>query len=226
MAITKASSNAVAAAAKGDLVVGNATNDSGVLGVGANNTVLTADSAEATGLKWAAPGGAGANWTLLNTGGTTLSGFSTTVSGISGADKIFIIVDLASASGANSAMRLTFNGNGSSVYNQFGPKQNIESTYASAIFSVESGNNSRIELGAMASSASSNVTAYLEISGCNSSGLKMFTMAGAGTQTAPNAAVAYFTGGYFDSSSTISSVTIASSNSAFDNGKVYVYTSA
>jgi len=57
MPITKASSNAVAPAAKGDLVVGSATNDSGVLAVGANNTVLTADSAEATGLKWATPAG-------------------------------------------------------------------------------------------------------------------------------------------------------------------------
>ena len=54
MPITKASGNSVTAAAKGDLVVGNATNDSGVLSVGANNTVLTADSSTATGVKWAA----------------------------------------------------------------------------------------------------------------------------------------------------------------------------
>ena len=57
MPITKASGNSVTAAAKGDLVVGNATNDSGVLSVGANNTVLTADSSTATGLKWATPAG-------------------------------------------------------------------------------------------------------------------------------------------------------------------------
>jgi hypothetical protein len=37
---------------KGDLVAFNGT-DVARLGVGANNTVLTADSAEATGLKWA-----------------------------------------------------------------------------------------------------------------------------------------------------------------------------
>ena len=53
MAITKASSNAVAPAAKGDLVVGNATNDSGVLAVGSAAQVLTVDSSTATGLKWA-----------------------------------------------------------------------------------------------------------------------------------------------------------------------------
>ena len=79
MPITKASSNAVAPAAKGDLVVGSATNDAAVLTVGANDTVLTADSTQATGLKWAAASGGG-SLTLLST--TTLSGTSTTISSI------------------------------------------------------------------------------------------------------------------------------------------------
>ena len=51
------------------------------IGVGANNTVLTADSAEASGLKWATPSSGG--MTLLST--TALSGTSTTISSISGA---------------------------------------------------------------------------------------------------------------------------------------------
>jgi hypothetical protein len=54
MAITKATASSIAPAAKGDLVAGSATNDAAVLGVGANDTVLTADSSTATGLKWAA----------------------------------------------------------------------------------------------------------------------------------------------------------------------------
>jgi hypothetical protein len=58
MAITKATSNAVAAAAKGDLVVGTATNDSDVLAVGSTDQVLTVDSSTATGLKWATPASA------------------------------------------------------------------------------------------------------------------------------------------------------------------------
>jgi hypothetical protein len=80
MAITKASSSAVAPAAKGDLVVGNATNDSGVLAVGSTDQVLTVDSSTATGLKWAAP--SSGSMTLLST--TSLSGATTTISGISG----------------------------------------------------------------------------------------------------------------------------------------------
>lgn len=77
MPITKASGNAVTAAAKGDLVVGSATNDSSVLAVGANDTVLTADSTTATGLKWAAPAGGG-GFTSLASG--SLSSTSTVVS--------------------------------------------------------------------------------------------------------------------------------------------------
>jgi hypothetical protein len=68
--------------AKGDLLAGTADNTISRLAVGANGTVLTADSAETTGLKWATPG-SGGGLTLLST--TTLSGASTTISSISGA---------------------------------------------------------------------------------------------------------------------------------------------
>ena len=61
------------------------------LGVGANNTVLTADSAEATGMKWAAVSGGG--YTLLASG--SLSGTSLAVTGLSTAyrDLVFIMRD-------------------------------------------------------------------------------------------------------------------------------------
>jgi hypothetical protein len=55
MPITKATASSIAPAAKGDLVVGSATNDASVLSVGSANQVLTVDSSTATGLKWATP---------------------------------------------------------------------------------------------------------------------------------------------------------------------------
>ena len=79
MPISKASSSAVAPAAKGDLVVGSATNDSGVLAVGSANQVLTVDSSTATGLKWATPasgGPANATATITTNETTTSTSFT------------------------------------------------------------------------------------------------------------------------------------------------------
>jgi hypothetical protein len=53
--VTVTNSMATAIDAKGDLIAGTAADTFSRLAVGANNTVLTADSAEATGLKWATP---------------------------------------------------------------------------------------------------------------------------------------------------------------------------
>jgi hypothetical protein len=64
--------------AKGDIIVATADNTVSRLAVGANDTVLVADSAQATGVKWAAPASGG--MTLIST--TTLSGSSTTISSI------------------------------------------------------------------------------------------------------------------------------------------------
>jgi hypothetical protein len=53
--VTVTNSMATIIDAKGDLVPGTGADTFARLAVGANGTVLTADSAEATGLKWAAP---------------------------------------------------------------------------------------------------------------------------------------------------------------------------
>jgi hypothetical protein len=74
--VTITNSMATAIDAKGDLIGGTGADTFARLAVGTNGQVLTADSAEATGLKWAASGG----MTLLST--ISLSGSSTTYNSI------------------------------------------------------------------------------------------------------------------------------------------------
>jgi hypothetical protein len=108
MAITKATASSIAPAAKGDLVVGSATNDAAVLAVGTNNTVLTADSSTATGLKWATPAAGG--MTLINTGGTALNTTTTVISSIpSGYNSLRIITVVTDPQDDGGGLRLRIN---------------------------------------------------------------------------------------------------------------------
>jgi hypothetical protein len=195
------------------------------LGVGANGTVLTADSAEATGLKFATVS-AGANWTLLNSGGTSLSGSTTTVSGISGADKIFILIEQASTTNQYSTLYVRLNGDTASNYYQFGQKFSGAANYAANIFDPENLNDTGVRFATVGTSATSLANGYFLLTGGNASGVKMFTVAagiltGGGDQTAGRNQ-----GGYYNSSSAITSVSLRTDSGTWDNGKMYVYTSA
>lgn len=197
------------------------------LGVGANDTVLTADSSTATGLKWAAPSAAGDNWSLLNAGGTALTGATTiTVSGISGKNKIMVLVAGASSANADSYMAIRLNGDTASNYYIYGSTISAPSAYAASYLAQEQGSVDRVYLGKMSSSASSILSGYLLISGANSSGAKVYNGLLSPSASGSNTHVSYNIGGYYDSASTISSVSIVSSTGNFDAGTIFIYATA
>jgi len=91
--------------AKGDIIAATAADTVSKLTVGANDTVLTADSTTATGLKWATPSSGG--MTLLET--LSISGSSVTSGTLSSAYKQFLIY-ITELYGTNEAgLRLRLN---------------------------------------------------------------------------------------------------------------------
>jgi hypothetical protein len=188
---------------------------------------FVADSVETTGLKWVAPAAGGANWSLLNSGGTALTGATTvTVSGISGKDKIIILISGASADSSD-RISVRFNTDTGSNYAYFGSQIDTSSSYSSGIFvATQETANTQIPIAKLANNAASTISGYVLLSGCNSSGVKQFHSVGGRTTGGGSGGEIYSLGGYYNSASTISSISVRSDGGNFDAGTVFVYTSA
>ena len=87
--VTITNSMATAIDAKGDLVPGTGADTFARLAVGANGTVLTADSAETTGLKWATPS-SGASYTQIDS--QTMTGSQINFNSIAGTYNKLVLV--------------------------------------------------------------------------------------------------------------------------------------
>jgi hypothetical protein len=219
--------------AKGTLLSATAASTPGVLGVGADGTVLTAASGQATGLEWATPAGAVGNYSLLNSGGTSLSGTTTTVSGISGMNKLMVFIDAASTNSTSSSVYFRLNTDSTAKYRITNVKMELTNTYQTDYFSPQESFSATADtfvyLGDMNNIDASAVSGQVKIDGCNSAGIKVFQFNGGGSKAGgggANVGPTYrWGGGIYEGTSTISSVSIISGNT-FDGGKVYIYGSA
>lgn len=120
--------------AKGDIIAATGADAVSRLAVGANDTILTADSTAATGLKWAAAAGAPETAYTLLTSSTTTGTTAVTLTFSSCSDLLFQVIQ-TSTSGI---IDVTFNANTSAVYDDF--KANLATSGGSG-FSMTTGNN-------------------------------------------------------------------------------------
>ena len=212
--------------AKGDIIAATAADTVARLAVGANGTVLTAASGQATGLQWASASAAGSSYTLLNSGGTNLSGSTTTISSISGQEKLLILITGASSSSAASYFHMTINGDTGTKYDYAGQYFDVASTYATSNFGPYDGYGPNFPIGVMSGAAGSTVAASIAINGGTGTGGKQFQMTNGGTATGSSGARFITIQGVYQGTATISSVEVVTSGGTFDAGKIWVYGSA
>jgi len=163
------------------------------LGVGANNTVLTADSAEATGLKWATPA-SGGGMTLIST--TSLTTSRPTLSSITSVYKdLILIISNFYFTGSNDAENFQLEINGST-----------SNTFSTGVGQTTAYARSKIELNGGTPIAATNNSITLLIKNYASTTLaKSFTVFGAAKAGSGSTNIV---GGVFSSTSAVSSLVI------------------
>lgn len=208
--------------AKGDLLVGTADNTITRLAVGSNNYVLTADSAEASGIKWAAAA-AGGGLTLINTGGTTLSGASTSVTSIPGTYKnLHIYIEDFYMGANNNNGRLQINTDTSDNYAFMGLRRSGGNAEATA---TEANNDVGIYFSSVGGTTAQGAFAYLLIPNYAATTHRKTVMGVSYTKndgTPGDYYVMQVFGVLQNSSSAVTSIQVTS-NGTYAGGTVYVY---
>ena len=200
----------------GDLAYSSATaNTNTRLGIGTTGQVLTVAGGVPS---WATPGGA-ANWSLVNAGGTALTGAQTiTVSGISGANQIFVLCSYVGSASASSLFSFRFNADSGSNYIMSGVQEGTASNDL-----LHTGSTTGIQFATMGNNTGNTVTPAMLVNGTGTSGVKIFDCVAMGNGTN---AVGRSIKGVYSGSSAITSVSIISSIGNFDEGTIWVYTTA
>jgi hypothetical protein len=205
----------------GDLIYGTGSGTYTRRGIGTTAQVLTVSGGVPT---WATPAGAATNWTLLNSGGTALTGAATITVSFTAPKKIMVMMVGASA-GARSFFTLRPNNISTADYSAAGLIAQFSNTPGSYAVTYGYGAYSTwtdIPMGTMANNAATIADATCTIELTDQTGWKDFISTAGGTNTSGEGNQIYAVQGILEAAATITSITLLSSVGNFDAGTVYV----
>jgi hypothetical protein len=210
----------------GDTIYSSSGSTPARLAIGSTGQVLTVAGGVPT---WASASAGGASYSLLNTGGTSLTGSSITISGISGKETIYVILSEVQIDTSEATMQLRINSDSTSKYEFYGTSYTAQSSYASTLFGTTGSGGTpttQINLAKRSDAGTTIARGGFTIQGANATGIKTVDVAcgfsaGSGTFNTLNNFKGIYTG-----TSTVSSITILTNSGSFSAGTVYVYTTA
>lgn len=186
------------------------------LGVGTDGQALLADSTASTGLKWGSAT-ATTSLSLLNSGGTALTGAATITVNITAYNYLLIVIDAASTNTAGEIIGVRFNSDTGNNYAsggvyRYSTTTDFEKNLAANLQSI----------GRMGNTAGDSVTGIMTVLAAAGTGYKPYTFSGIATGVTNNQSNTK--NGYYKGSSSITSISIvADGGSTFDAGTVYIY---
>jgi hypothetical protein len=205
----------------GDIIYSSSGSTPARLGIGTSGQVIGISAGVPA---WTTLSAAGKNFSLLNAGGTALTGAGTvTVSGISNQDTIYVIIVDASSDSAGSRILVRINGVTSSTYGLAGSILTGQASYSVGFLKrLGTTAESKIIVADMSNNAGSQVGAYVRIDGCATAGTKMFQFAGTGNDSGGNGQEQWIGAGFLDTTA-VTSVSVVADAGNLDNGTMYVY---
>lgn len=198
----------------GDTIYSSSGSTPARLGIGTTGQVLTVAGGVPT---WANAGASATSYTLLNSGGTTFSGASLTITGLGGYNRYWINYQNQAVGNFNNSLQFRINNDTAQKYNNNGP----DITYMTA--GAVSGQSPDTTTRASLARATTNQTnsGFFEIDGANSAGVKKWWGIGAGEGTGSR-----FRGfgGVYTGTSVMTSITFFEDfGNSFTGGTVYIY---
>jgi len=200
----------------GDVIYATGSSTVTRLGIGTSGQVLTVNGG-GTAPSWVTPAGGTTTYTLLNAGGTALSGSSVSVTGISGKNKLFVYVAGASSTAASAYVLGYINNDTGSNYRWFG----LVSTNGAGATGDGTATSGELFFGQLGSSAANTISGSAFIDGANNTGIKPFTLGAKADGSSSNDSP--MIQGFYVGTSTISSIYIKTDAGAFDAGTLFVY---
>ena len=206
----------------GDLLYASAANTLARRAIGSTGNVLTVSG----GLPvWAAPATPATtkSFSLLSTS-TLTSGTSTQVTGLSGYDILIVLfknIRVTDSGNNSTTMKINSVTSGCDFY---GATFTPSSTYTTVAQVTTSG--STFKLMNNGTTGGQDLNGYFIISGANTSGVKMITQATFLAANGGSTALGLSGGGTSTDTAVVSSLTIATTGTAFNSGTMYIYGAA
>jgi len=199
----------------GDMIYSSSGNTLAKLGIGTTSQVLTVASGVPS---WATPAGGG-GITLINSGGTSLSGATTTISSIPTSYKNLYLIMLDVVNSLDDReCHLTFNSDNNNNYNTTG-YTTVNAT--SSFFNTNSTNKIRWGQGTASTTADNKSMAIINIYDYASTGQRIITSDQRSRAGTDNVSLKG-TGTYFGSSA-ITSITFSMGAGVYNSGTAFLY---